>query len=112
MTSKIYESSDPYKKLTNIFKELLDKHAPIKTKTVRGNHAPFMNKKLSKAIMNKARERNRYLKHKSRENFLAYKKAKNFCNLTNKKAKNDCFYKVTGKGFMSNKLFWDTVNHS
>ena len=40
---------------------------------------------------------------------MAYKKAKHVCNSTNKKAKKDYFSKVTGKGFMSNKSFWDTV---
>ena len=30
--------------------KILDKHAPLKKKYVRGNHSSFMNKSLSKAI--------------------------------------------------------------
>ena len=51
-----------YSILTRIFQNLLNKHASLKQKKVRGNHAPFMTKKLSKAIMNKSKARNRYLK--------------------------------------------------
>ena len=65
-----------YSTLTEIFLNTLKKHAPLKFKTIRGNQVPFMTKKLSKAIINKSRQRNKYLKWPSRENFLAYKKAK------------------------------------
>ena len=70
----IYKTDDSYSKLTEIMSEVLEKHAPLKTKTIRGNQALFMNKRLSKAIMNKSRIRNKYLQWPSRENFLAYKK--------------------------------------
>ena len=35
-----------YDSLVNKFSELVNKHAPLKFKTLRGNHAPFMNKEL------------------------------------------------------------------
>ena len=35
-----------YDSLINKFSELVNKHAPLKFKTLRGNHAPFMNKQL------------------------------------------------------------------
>ena len=38
-----------------MFSEVLEKHVPTKSKTIRGNQAPFMNKELSKIIMNKSR---------------------------------------------------------
>ena len=46
----------------------LDNHAPSKKKYNRGNHLPFMNKELSKAIMNRAKLRNVYLRKRSDEN--------------------------------------------
>ena len=73
----LLKADDPYNKLTDIFSDTLERHAPLKSKTIRGNQAVFMNKGLSKAIMEKSRCRNKYLKHSSRENFLAYKKIKN-----------------------------------
>ena len=56
-----------------IFQNVLNKYAPLKQKKARGNHAPFMTKDLSKAIMNKSKTRNRYLKWPSRENLLTMK---------------------------------------
>ena len=76
---------------------------------IRGNQGPFMTKQLSKAIMNRCKLRNRYIKWPSRENFLDYKKAKNTCNNLSKFAKKSYFDKVTSKGFVSNKAFWNTV---
>ena len=53
---------EPYNKLTQIFSEVLDYHAPVKQKVVRGNQAPFMTKDLSKAIMRKSKAKNQYVK--------------------------------------------------
>ena len=43
--------------------EVLDKHALMKEKYIRDNNGPFMNKILSKAIMNRSRLRNKFIKH-------------------------------------------------
>ena len=87
----------------SVFRSVLDRHAPLKRKMITGNQGPFMTKQLSKGIMNRSKLRNRYIKWPSRENFSDYKKAKNTCNILNKFAK-----KVTSKGFVSNKAFWNT----
>ena len=42
------------------FQNFLNRHAP--QKNIRGNHALFMTKDLSKAVMNKSKTRNRHLK--------------------------------------------------
>ena len=99
----IYRTENSYSKLTEILSETLNKHAPMKSKTVRGNHAPFMNKELSKSIMNKSRIKNKYLKWPSRENYLEYKKIKNKCNNLLKKSKKIYFQKLTGEGSASSK---------
>ena len=91
LKGKTYNLKDPYSKLTEIFQEILKKHAPLKSKQVRGNHAPFMNKELCKVIMNKSRLRNKYLKWPSQVNFLAYKKVKNKCNTLTRKTKKRYF---------------------
>ena len=43
----LYKAKDPDKKLTNILYNTLEKHASLKSKPVRGNQTPFMNKELS-----------------------------------------------------------------
>ena len=42
----------------------------------KGNQAPFMNKYLSKIIMQKSKVLSKYLKWPSHENVLTYKKVK------------------------------------
>ena len=51
-----------YELFEMIFINLLNTHAPMKTKYIRANNAPFMNKVLSKAVMTRSRLRNKYLK--------------------------------------------------
>ena len=82
-------SKDSYSKCTEIFQEIPHKHTHLKSKQVRDNHAPFINKELGKVIINKSRLRNKYLKWPCRENFLALETGKNKCNtLTGKTKKN------------------------
>ena len=106
----IYKNcQNKYSKLTNIFQEVLNHHAPLKQKKIRGNHTPFMTKELSKAIMNKSKAKNKYIKWPSRENFMNLKRVKNKCNSINKKAKRQYFKNATKEGVMNNKKFWNTV---
>ena len=44
-----------YERFKNMFKLVVDKHAPITSKFIRGTHAPFMNKELIKAIMHRSK---------------------------------------------------------
>ena len=65
-----------YDEFKDIFMNVLNKYAPIKEKTIRGNNAPFMNKPLSKAFMERSRLKNKYNKFPTEENHLNYKKTK------------------------------------
>ena len=68
-----------------------------------------MNKELSKAIIEKSKTRNKYLKWLFRENYVSYKKSKSKCNLLTKKAKKIFFKEAPKDGLLSNKKFWSTV---
>ena len=57
----------------NLLSNTLDKHAPIKTKCLRGNDQPFMTKELRKAHMTRTRLLNKYRKNRNDENKAAYK---------------------------------------
>ena len=97
--------------MLNIFWMVLDKHAPMKKKIVRGNEEHFMTKELIKAIMNRHRHKNRYTKWRSRKSFLTFKRQKNIFKNHNKKTKKIYFSKITSNGVMWNKRFWNTVIH-
>ena len=100
---------DPYTKMSKIFSEVLNYHAPLKQKSVRCNHTPFMTRELSKAIMSKSKVKNSYVKWPSQENFVAYKKAKSKCNSLTREAKRKFFKEATKSGMMSNRTFWKTT---
>ena len=60
-----------YEKFKMLHSEVVDKHAPLKYRVLRGNHAPFLTKDLSK-IMIKSRLRNKFNKHKTTQNRNAF----------------------------------------
>ena len=94
---------------TNTFRNVVDKHAPIKTKFLRGNNALFMNPELKKAMYTRARLKRRLNKHPSKKNEVAFKKQRNHCVALRKKAIKNHFKRVTSNGLMSNTAFWDLV---
>ena len=53
---------------------VLNKFAPLKKKYLRANHSRFVSKELNKAIMQRSRLRNAYLKDKTKAVRIAYKK--------------------------------------
>ena len=52
-----------YEDFHEIFIRVLDRHAPIKTKKVRGNNGPFTTKALSKEIMHRTKLKNNFNKY-------------------------------------------------
>ena len=65
-----------YKYLTDKFLGIVNKHAPLKKKFVRGNNAPFMNREFQKEIYVRSRLRNKFWVEPSAENKAAYQKQK------------------------------------
>ena len=56
------QSGKNYEIFEDIFLRVLDRHAPLKTKIIRGNHAQYMNTTLRKAIMKRTRLQNKFFK--------------------------------------------------
>ena len=77
----------PHDDYDNLLIQILERHAPLKTKYIRGNDQPFMTKQLRKEHMKRTRLLNRYRKYGSAENETAYKKQRNLCTNLLKKAK-------------------------
>ena len=65
---------DAYEHITKTFRAIVDKHAPLKTKILRGNTAPFMNRDLSTGIYTRARLQRKLKKYPSRGNEAKLKK--------------------------------------
>ena len=92
--------------MSNRFLEVVNVHAPLKTKIVRGHDAPFVDKQLRKAIYTRTRLKNKIHKNRSKENKMAYKKQRNFCVSLRRKCMKNYLKKLTEKGLRTNKSFW------
>ena len=64
----VLENSDRgFNKFLGVCKEALKVYASLKTKYIRGNNSPFMNRILSKKLMKRSRLRNKFLRSKSKD---------------------------------------------
>ena len=88
---------------------ILNKHAPLKTKYLRANDGHFMTKALRKAMMNRKKFRNRYIKSRTEENLKAFKKQRNFCVRLLRRTKSDYFGNLDPGDLTDNRKFWKTV---
>ena len=106
---EICSSENAYSILSEKVGEVINKHAPLKTKFLRGNNAPFMTKQLRKAIMNRSRLTNKYNKWKSRENFLKLEESRKIVKELTFSAKKNFFKSASEDGIMTNKKFWKVM---
>ena len=65
---KIDGRNKNYDFLTNTFINIVNNHAPLKKKFIRGNQAPFMTRNLRKEIYTRSRFRNKFCKNPTKEN--------------------------------------------
>ena len=75
-------SNNPHENYTNLsqtFSKVVQKHAPLKKKFLRGNHAPFINREFRKEIYKRSRLRNKFWKDPSKENEFLFKTQRNKC---------------------------------
>ena len=98
-----------YNTFAEKFCNVINKQAPLKNKTIRGNQVPFMTKELAKAIMTRSSLINIFIENKNKQNCQAFAKQRNTCTKLRKKAIKFHFAKVTGNGMMTNRYFWKTV---
>ena len=105
----IDDPNNLYTDLSVKFRKVVDKHAPLKKKFLRGNNAPFINRNLKKAIYVRTNLKKKFIKNPTNENKARFKKHRNKCVSLRKKAIRDHFKKATSKGLMSNKDFWNLV---
>ena len=100
---------EPLGKTLCKIKPILEKHAPKKSRYIRANQAPYMNKNLHKEVMKRSRLKNKYLKDKTFENWNAYKKQRNICVYSFRKEKKKYFSNININNVTDNKKFWKTV---
>ena len=103
------EDSNTYQYFESIFLENLEKHAPMKMKIIRANHAPYMTKSLRKAIMKRSELETKFYKTKSEDNKRLYKKQKNFASALYKKERKKYYKNLDLKVVAESKNFWKSI---
>ena len=68
-----------------------------------------MNKKLQKAIMERTRLRNKFLKYKTVSNKISYNKQRNYCVNLCRKEKKLSYNNLDINKVIDNKQFWKTI---
>ena len=91
------------------FLNVLNKFAPSQKKYLRANHSRFIKKELNKAIIQRSRLHNEYLKDKTRAARIAYKKQRNACVSILRKSKKCYSENLDTQNITDNKKFWGTV---
>jgi hypothetical protein len=92
----------------SLFSEVLNKHAPIKTKRITKIPPPFMNHDLRKAVYRKSMLRNKYYKERNDKNWDAYKKQRNIVTKLRKQSIKTYFINKTDR-VRNAKDFWKVV---
>ena len=84
---------------------VLDKHAPIKQKTLRANEAPYMTKALKRAMMKRTELANKYHKHRRPEDFARFRKHRNYVDRLYKRERREYFNRLKKNDIEDNKCF-------
>ena len=92
-----------------IFMNLLDHHAPSKKKLLRANNAPYIAKKLRKAIMKRSQLEHIYTKTLTEKSLKVYKKQKNYVRRLYKKERKMFFNSLNSSVVSDNQKLWKTV---
>ena len=87
----------------------LNQHAPLKKKVLRANNAPYITKKLRKAIMKRSQLEKIYLKNLTDKTLKLYKKQKNYVSRFYKKERKIFFDNLNPSIVTDNKAFWKNV---
>ena len=98
-----------YDTFEKVFLEILDAHAPQKTKVVRANHKPYVSKMMRKAIMLRSQLQNKMFAHGTLEYQIAFKHQRNYCNRLYKKERRRYYNNINLNDITDNKKFWKTM---
>ena len=98
-----------YEHFPEIVLSILNAHASLKKKHLKENHTSFVTREFQKAVMNRARLRNAYLKKRTEATKAAYNYQRKLCVSLLGKSKWSYFESLNVKLVRDNKKFWKNV---
>jgi hypothetical protein len=93
------------------FKNIINKHAPLKTKYLKSKQAPYMNNKLRKAINVRGMLKRKYIRSPSNDTWEMYRRQRNYVTNIKRQSIKQYFHDKC-KNFdttTNTKSFWDTI---
>ena len=94
--------------LSDNINNVIDCHAPIKTRKIRNHSSPAMNREWRRAIYKKNMLKNNFFKFKSQSYWEAYRKQRNYCSRLKKISIKEFFGEYCDWGTKSQN-FWKTI---
>ena len=91
LETKLEECPKHYKHFGKTFINVLDAHVPRKTKVLRGNQKPHVDKSLRKSIMKRCKLKNKAIRTKPQEDIAKYKKQRHLVVKLNRDPKTSLF---------------------
>ena len=92
-------------KIRKLWNNVLNAHAPKKTKFLRGNQKPHIGKNLRKAIKKSSQLKNKANRTKQFEDITKYKKQQNLVVKLNRESKNQYFDNIQSSKNFSKSVF-------
>jgi hypothetical protein len=105
-------SGDIHEKVTkyiSLLKEIIDKHAPMKTKCIKDKQVPYMHDNLRKAINVKAMLFRKYIKNPNDITLGQYKSQRNKVNKIKRTSIKQYFENKCQSSDCHSKSFWETI---
>ena len=97
---------DPFEAFALKFRNVIDRHAPQKSKVVRGNDGPFMTAALRKEMRYRSKLSKLAKNSNTEQSKRAFRKQRNKCTSLLRKCKREYFERVTESG---GKRFWQAI---
>ena len=101
-----------YETFEKMFLSTLNLHAPLKSKTIRANHKPYMNKAVRKSIMKKNHLYTKWVKSGNQHDKVLFKDQKKLTKKYVKQTKKEYFHNLSDKDVLDTKLFWKQIKSS
>ena len=101
-----------YETFERMFLSTLNLHAPLKKKTIRGNHAPYMNRNVRKAMMRRNQLHTKWTKTGKDQDKVTFKNQRKLVSKILKKAKKNYYNNLDDKDVLDNKKFWNQIKSS
>lgn len=109
--TEVYTENDIDVKVDNfnrIINALMDKHAPVQSKVLRQNSAPWMNNEIRSMIKRRDKLRKKFKKTKCPEDFEIFRKLRNHTKQMTRNAKIKYYYEKFGTEKDTRSL-WNTI---